>query len=154
MPLAHISLPVSSLPLSTNFYLNVLKPLGYGIFMELEDSVGFSPKYDAPDFWLHCHTREEDKEEGKVGKIGKGGKVGGEKEKVVGKREGVHIAFKANTRRKVHEFHEAALYVSLFSPLWPRGPSLGILLNSNGVGSGFSTAPSWTITSMPLPPSV
>ncbi|KAL2071557.1 hypothetical protein VTL71DRAFT_12792 [Oculimacula yallundae] len=40
MPISHVSLPSSSLPESTVFYLAALKPLGYGVFLELENQIG------------------------------------------------------------------------------------------------------------------
>lgn len=50
MPLAHISLPVSSLPESTAFYTSLLKPLGYEVSLSFDGAVGFAPRFGAPDF--------------------------------------------------------------------------------------------------------
>lgn len=92
MPLAHISLPVSSLEDSTAFYLALLKPLGYDVFMKLEQTVGLTIKYAGPDFWLHkC---PEEKEKGGVSKT--------------------HVAFAAPNKKAVHDFHAAGLYASHF----------------------------------------
>lgn len=94
MTIAHISLPVSSLSDATAFYLEALKPLGYGIFMKLDHCVGLGVKYEAPDFWLHrCPDL----------------KGGMEKEK--GERIEMHVAFKAPSRGAVEGFWGAALYV-------------------------------------------
>ncbi|CZR53022.1 uncharacterized protein PAC_02900 [Phialocephala subalpina] len=86
MPIAHISLPVSSLPGATTFYLAALKPLGYDIFMKLENTVGLTIKYDGPDFWLHQCPSSQDKETQKT-----------------------HIAFKGNSQNAVRDFYQAAL---------------------------------------------
>lgn len=93
MPIAHISLPVSSLSSSTAFYLSALKPLGYDIFMKLEDTVGLTVKYDGPDFWLHQCSHSKGAGNG-VWKM--------------------HVAFKGSSERVVKEFYEAALCVVLF----------------------------------------
>ncbi|KAF8858871.1 Glyoxalase/Bleomycin resistance protein/Dihydroxybiphenyl dioxygenase [Acephala macrosclerotiorum] len=87
MPIAHISLPVSSLSASTAFYLAALKPLGYDVFMKHENTVGLTIKYDGPDFWLH-YCPETGNEKG----ISK-----------------THIAFKGNSQKAVREFYQAAL---------------------------------------------
>jgi len=87
MPLAHISLPVSSLTESSAFYTALLAPLGYSIFMSLEQTVGFTIKYAGPDFWLHKCPEEKD---------GKG----------VSK---THVAFAASSRKKVDAFYAAGL---------------------------------------------
>lgn len=89
MPIAHVSLPVSSIPTATTFYLAALKPLGYSVYLQLENAVGLKLKFDGPDFWIH--------------KCPKGN--GGEALRDVG----VHVALKGNSRRAVREFHAAAL---------------------------------------------
>ncbi|KUJ18323.1 uncharacterized protein LY89DRAFT_781393 [Mollisia scopiformis] len=89
MPLAHVSLPVTSLPASTAFYLSALNPLGYDVFMNLERAVGMTVKYDGPDFWLHQCPEMKDGEKG----------------------NGMHVAFKGSSKRVVREFYEAALKV-------------------------------------------
>ncbi len=86
MPLSHISLPVSSLEASTKFYLELLKPLGYGIYLSMEQAVGLGPKYGAPDFWLH--TCPENGKEG-VSKM--------------------HACFSAGSQKQVREWYEAGL---------------------------------------------
>lgn len=88
MPLAHVSLPVSDLQASKAFYLNALKPLGYEIFMEFDNSIGMGPKRANPDFWMH-KCRDEKSSDAKVQKT--------------------HVAFQASSRSVVHAFHEIAL---------------------------------------------
>ncbi len=88
MPLAHISLPVANLEASKAFYLNVLKPLGYELYLELESTIGMGPKNDNPDFWLHKCPDEKNKD---------------------AKTHKTHVAFKASSRSVVHAFHEIAL---------------------------------------------
>jgi len=44
MPLAYISLPVTSLKASKAFYLDVLKPLGYEVYKEFDTVIGKCPK--------------------------------------------------------------------------------------------------------------
>ena len=88
MPLAHVSLPVTSLAASTDFYLAALKPLGYGVFMKLDATVGMNTKYAGPDFWLHACPEA--------------------KEKGVSK---THVAFVGSSKRAVQEFYDAALCV-------------------------------------------
>jgi catechol 2,3-dioxygenase-like lactoylglutathione lyase family enzyme len=91
MPLAHVSLPVSSLSASTAFYTTLLAPLGYGIYLSLEETVGMGPKYGAPDFWLHhCPTQKE------------GEKAGGGVSKT-------HVCFNASSQKQVKAFYEAGL---------------------------------------------
>jgi catechol 2,3-dioxygenase-like lactoylglutathione lyase family enzyme len=81
-----ISLPVSSLEESSAFYQKLLAPLGYGIYLSLEETVGMGPKYGNPDFWLH--------------KCPKDGKKGNSK---------THVAFAASSQKQVHAFYEAGL---------------------------------------------
>lgn len=89
MPISHVSLSVTSLPDSTGFYLAALKPLGYVLFLELDNQVGLKLKYGGPDFWLHKHPTAKD------GQVVKGA--------------GVHVAFTGSSRGAVKAFYEAAL---------------------------------------------
>jgi catechol 2,3-dioxygenase-like lactoylglutathione lyase family enzyme len=88
MPLAHVSLPVSSLEDSTAFYSALLAPLNYDIFMKLEHTVGFTIKYAGPDLWLHQCPE------------GKGGK---------GEVSKTHVAFVGTSKKAVEEFWKAGL---------------------------------------------
>jgi hypothetical protein len=88
MPLAHVSLPVTDLQASKAFYLNALKPLGYGLFLELDNTVGLGPKNANPDFWLHKCPDEKSAR---------------------AKTQKTHVAFQAPSRSTVHAFHETAL---------------------------------------------
>ena len=90
MPLAHISLPVSSLSSSKAFYEAALKPLNYGVYMSLDATVGFAPKYGGPDFWIHQCPEEEKK--------GKGKQV-----------QKTHVAFVGKSHAQVKAFYEHAL---------------------------------------------
>lgn len=80
----HIGLDVSHLQKSKDFFAHALKPLGYGVFMQWEEWVGFAVggEKGKPDFW-----------------IGSGKPTG----------QSVHIAFRANTRKEVDAFYKAAL---------------------------------------------
>jgi catechol 2,3-dioxygenase-like lactoylglutathione lyase family enzyme len=49
--LDHIGLKVETLDASRRFYLESLKPLGYGLVMEYESFVGFGPP-GKPAFWI------------------------------------------------------------------------------------------------------
>jgi catechol 2,3-dioxygenase-like lactoylglutathione lyase family enzyme len=90
MPLNHIGIPVTDIARSKAFYEAALKPLGMGVTMEVgpdqtESSgtaIGFGAKGDNGLFW-----------------IGDNEKVG----------EGVHVAFDAETRQQVDDFHREAL---------------------------------------------
>ena len=89
MPIDHTSLPVRDLDASLEFYLAALKPLNYSLFMHLEKEnvVGLQAKYHGPDFWMT--KAKEGKEDNSI----------------------IHIAFKGSSRKDVHAFHEAALFV-------------------------------------------
>jgi hypothetical protein len=77
-----------------DFYVSILKPLGYTIFMEKEDQViGMAPKYSAPDFWLHCGGTELSKFDGSLET--RGGKT--------------HVAFQVGSKSKVDEWHKLAV---------------------------------------------
>ena len=90
MPISHVSLPVSSLSTSTDFYTAALKPLNYSLFLKFDATVGFAPKYGGPDFWIHQCPEEQKKDE----------------KRPVQK---THVAFKGNTHAEVNAFYEAAL---------------------------------------------
>jgi hypothetical protein len=89
MPIAHISIPVSSLPASTAFYLSALAPLDYSTYLQLENTAGFNAKYDGPDLWLSKCPEST---------------YSAEKQKV-------HVAFKGKSKKAVKEFYQAALCV-------------------------------------------
>ena len=77
----HITLPVSDMEKSKQFYQNVLAPLGYELLMDFgEVTLGFG-KDAKPDFWL------------KAGSPG----------------ESVHVAFASDDRQGVEAFYTAAL---------------------------------------------
>jgi catechol 2,3-dioxygenase-like lactoylglutathione lyase family enzyme len=90
MPIAHVSLPVSSLPSSKAFYEAALKPLNYAVYMSLDAAVGFAPRYGGPDFWIHQCPEEED-----------GGNVK--------QAQKTHVALVGKSHAQVKEFYEAAL---------------------------------------------
>jgi len=75
----HIGLKVKDLDASVRFYEAALAPLGFVLASRDESSAGFGPK-DAPAFWLSV------------------AKTSG---------PGVHIAFRARTRKAVDAFYAA-----------------------------------------------
>ncbi|KXS09243.1 lactoylglutathione lyase [Gonapodya prolifera JEL478] len=89
MPLDHLSLPVSSVSASRDFYLKALAPLGYSLFREIRTEgadpssaptvVGLKVGY-SPDFWLQPGTPN-----------------------------GAHVAFSAKSREQVDQFYKAAI---------------------------------------------
>ena len=86
--LDHIGFPVSNYKRSKGFYMQVLAPLGYGLVMEVNSEhdgdkahAGFGTE-GRPRFWISA-----------------GAPIKGP----------MHIAFKANTRKAVEAFYEAAL---------------------------------------------
>ena len=96
MPISHISLPTGQKHFKEmrDFYLAVLAPLGYRVFMEEQGQfVGMGPKYGAPDFWLHYGGSEFDKFDGNV-------------EKRDGK---THIAFEVNSTKAVYDWYKIAV---------------------------------------------
>ncbi|KAH9213422.1 Glyoxalase/Bleomycin resistance protein/Dihydroxybiphenyl dioxygenase [Leptodontidium sp. 2 PMI_412] len=119
MPILHVSLPVTSLPDSTGFYLAALKPLGYVLFLELDNQVGLKLKYGGPDFWLHKHPTAKD------GQVVKGA--------------GVHVAFTGSSRGAVKAFYEAALKAGAKDnsapgerPQYPKGYYCAYVLDLEG----------------------
>lgn len=78
----HVSIHVTDFAKAKAFYLAALKPLGYGLVMDLPEwkviGLGVAGK---PDFWILAD----------------------------GQSKGVHVAFKAESRKVVNEFHAAAL---------------------------------------------
>ncbi len=77
----HVSLRCSNSKASLRFYERVLKPLGYVCDMEYGDFFGFKDDAGRHDFWVTS---------GKVGTP-------------------THLAFHAQSRRAIDEFHAAAL---------------------------------------------
>jgi catechol 2,3-dioxygenase-like lactoylglutathione lyase family enzyme len=77
----HIGVTFSDLERSKAFYLAALKPLGYVSVMEFEGAVGMGIG-DKPDFWLASGTPAS---------------------------TNIHVAFTTGDRKKVDEFHAAAL---------------------------------------------
>ncbi len=86
--LDHVGIPVSDVEKSKSFYMNVMKPLGYGLIIEVSSPetngkthAGFGAG-KRPQFWISS------------GKPLKGP---------------VHFAFEAKTREAVRKFYDAAL---------------------------------------------
>ncbi len=77
----HLGLGVSDYAASKAFFLKALQPLGVGIVMEGEHGLGLGPK-GKPALWLFQTT---------------------------GKPAPLHIAFTAENRQQVQDFHRAAL---------------------------------------------
>lgn len=78
--IAHTTLPVSDYKKSKDFYIEVLKSLGYTNNMEFGEAAGFNDGKNT-DFWI------------------------AKKEPVVE----THIAFEAKSKEEVENFHKAAL---------------------------------------------
>jgi hypothetical protein len=96
MPIAHVSLPTgpSNFAAMREFYIQILTPLGYRIFMEHDKAViGFVQKHAGPDFWIHCGDTEHEK-------------FGGSLEKRGGK---THVAFTAKSKAEVDRWYAAAM---------------------------------------------
>jgi hypothetical protein len=96
MTISHVGLPTGQKHFKEmrDFYIAVLAPLGYRVFMEVEGQlVGMAPKYGAPDFWLHSGGTEFDKFDGDVEK--RGGKT--------------HLAFQANSIKAVYDWSKVAV---------------------------------------------
>jgi len=86
--LDHIGVSVSNFSRSKEFYVRALAPLGYTLLMEVaaeltgnHDAVGFGV-YPKPDFWLG------------PGDIS---------------QRSMHVAFRADSRKQVDAFYEAAI---------------------------------------------
>jgi catechol 2,3-dioxygenase-like lactoylglutathione lyase family enzyme len=86
--LDHVGIPVSDYEKSKVFYSKILKPLGYGLIMEVasketggKSQAGFGAG-GSPEFW-----------------IGTGKPIKGQ----------VHFAFKAKSREAVRSFYDAAM---------------------------------------------
>lgn len=82
----HVGIEVSDLATSTRFYREALAPLGITRLMHYEGGAGFGSDLGSgpvPYFFLHERGRPA--------------------------TTGVHIAFRAGSVEKVHEFYEAAL---------------------------------------------
>lgn len=77
--IAHTTLHVSHYPNAKKFYVAALTPLGYTNNMEFGEAAGFNDGSNT-DFWIS-------------------------KDKVVP----THLAFEADSRRQVEEFHKAAI---------------------------------------------
>jgi catechol 2,3-dioxygenase-like lactoylglutathione lyase family enzyme len=48
----HVGLNVRELAAAKAFYAEALEPLGYRVFMEYEEHVGFQAGEAGPDFWV------------------------------------------------------------------------------------------------------
>lgn len=79
----HVGLNVRDLAVAKAFYAEALEPLGYRIFAEWEEHVGFQAGDGGPDFWVSR----------------RGGPAG----------TGTHVCFRARDRETVEAFHTAAL---------------------------------------------
>lgn len=77
----HVGLNVRDLAAARAFYAEVLEPLGYRIFMEWEEHVGFQAGERSPDFWLYGRDDPT---------------------------AGTHVCFRAPDRQTVDAFHTAA----------------------------------------------
>jgi catechol 2,3-dioxygenase-like lactoylglutathione lyase family enzyme len=78
----HMSYKVSDYKKSKEFFLKALKPLGYELVMEFEGNAGGFGVAGKPDLWI----------------------IGGEKNAAR-----LHVAFRAETRKQVDAFYDAAI---------------------------------------------
>jgi catechol 2,3-dioxygenase-like lactoylglutathione lyase family enzyme len=85
----HISLNVSDLKKSHDFYLETLKPLGYETIYSIEDVASWSDGVTGCGLGQNQEMRLWLSGEGEHSKI--------------------HLAFQADSQKKVQEFHEAGL---------------------------------------------
>ena len=76
----HLAIQVTNLERSVAFYTKALAPLGYTLIMQFEGAAGFGVG-GKPDFWLSLGAAKEP----------------------------THVAFRADGRKLVREFHAAAL---------------------------------------------
>jgi hypothetical protein len=96
MTISHVSLATGQKHFKEmrDFYISILAPLGYSVFMEEQGQyLGMGPKNAAPDFWLHCGGTEFDKFDGNV-------------EKRAGK---THVAFQAGSITAVRDWYKNAV---------------------------------------------
>jgi hypothetical protein len=95
MALHHVSLATGPAHYKEmrDFYLTILKPLGYQSFMEDDlKFLGMAPKYGAPDFWLHC-SGETKKFDGDLDN----------------RAPATHVAFTAKSRAQVRQWYDVAM---------------------------------------------
>jgi catechol 2,3-dioxygenase-like lactoylglutathione lyase family enzyme len=78
----HVGVSVRDLAAAKGFYLGALEPLGYRVFAEWPEAVGFAGPEGHPDFWLYARD---------------------------GPSGGTHVCFRAPDRATVDAFHAAAL---------------------------------------------
>jgi len=88
--ISHIFFTVSSLESAKDFYLSALAPLDYKVVKSFPGVYGLGAK-GVPDLWLSS------------GECGEG--------KSKEPLKGLHMAFLAESRELVDQFHEAALFV-------------------------------------------
>lgn len=96
MPISHVSLPTGQEQYKAmrDFYVAILAPLGYIIFMEKEGEVlGMGPKNANPDFWLHCGHTDFKPFDGNLDK--RAGKT--------------HVAFQATSQKAVDDWFKTAM---------------------------------------------
>src|SRR6478752_945750 len=81
----HVSIPVSKLAESAEFYKSVLSALGLELLVSRETTVGFGKKY--PEFWLNERVSHSPD----------------------GVPDGFHVCLRASSIEQVKVFHEKAL---------------------------------------------
>lgn len=98
MPISHISLPTgpSTFRQLQTFYLAILKPLGYTVYLENHLRLYGMASSAGPEFWLHCEDAEQPKLDITTGS------------KPVGK---THVAFNAESRDIVDAWYQIAMFV-------------------------------------------
>ncbi|OUR76756.1 lyase [Alphaproteobacteria bacterium 46_93_T64] len=81
----HISIPVSNLQYSDEFYLKILAPLGFKRLVQRETAIGFGKHY--PEFWLNARKGMAR----------------------ISRNSGFHFCLRCKTTEAVDEFHKIAL---------------------------------------------
>lgn len=102
MPVGHISLPTgpSTFRQMRAFYLAILKPLGYTVYLENNPRLYGMASSAGPDFWLHCEDAELPTLASLAGA------------KPVGK---THVAFNAESRAAVDAWYQTAIEAGAIS---------------------------------------
>jgi len=96
MAISHVSIPTgpSNYEHVKTWYLKILKPLGYSVFVEKDKEMcGLAPQGGGPDFWIHSGKDEIPKFEGKL----------------EGRKGKAHIAFVATSKSQVDYWYVHAV---------------------------------------------
>lgn len=81
----HVSVPVRDLKKGTEFYTEILAPLGLSLLVDRPNTTGFGKKY--PEFWLNSRPDMQNQPSD----------------------TGCHICLRVREQKSVEDFHSAAL---------------------------------------------